>query len=40
MRNRGTDGDNALAFNQNLARRKHAAGIDLEQARGVQDDRM
>ena len=40
MRNRGSDGGNAFPFDQNLARRNHAAGIDFEQARGVQNDRM
>ena len=40
MRNRRTHGDNAVTFDQNLTRRKHAACIDLEQACRVQNDRM
>jgi hypothetical protein len=30
---------NAIALNEDLTRLKHITGADLEQARGVQDDR-
>jgi hypothetical protein len=37
---RGTHRANALAFNQDFARRYDAAGIDLQQTCGMQNDRM
>src|ERR1700722_6700190 len=40
MRNGRTHSNNAVTFDQNLPRRKHAACVDLEQAGRVQNDRM
>ncbi len=40
MAHRGTHRRNALAFDENFARRQHPAGVDLEQVRGMQDDGM
>jgi hypothetical protein len=38
MVNRGADGANAVALNQDFARLEDLAGIDLKQAGGVEDD--
>jgi hypothetical protein len=35
---RCADGSNAIALHEDFARLEQRAGIDLEQARGVQDD--
>jgi hypothetical protein len=38
MIDRGADGANAIAFDKNFAGPEQGSGINLEQARGVEDD--